>query len=481
MKRKRKRIPLSLISILIANTVLAQQYETADFSLDQAVQYALDHSISLKDAALDERIAEAKVKETVGIGLPQVDGTVRLAHNSKLQRLFFTVDKDNPFTGEITDVPEGSVIGTANFFQLPSTGDAGVTVNQLVFNGSYFVGLQAARALKDLTYKETSQTREQVVISVMKAYYVSLINKERTKLFESNIARVDSLLRNTKAMYENGFAEGIDVDRVQVSLNNLITERDNFLNLQRLSLELLKFQMNYPQDKPIDVTGSIEDLQVIPDVSQYDEGWNYDHRIDYNVLMANKRLQELNIRNKYAEGMPNISFFANLGYATASQGIGGLFKTETPLEDDGLIGPDKWYSYAGFGLTLNIPIFSGLQRSYKIQQEKLTMQKIDNSVAQLKSSIAVEQKQAKINFTNNLKALQSQKRNMDLSSNVARITRIKYEQGVGSNFEVVSAETDLKESQINYYNALYDVVVAHIDLEKAYGALLEHVVTDQTK
>jgi outer membrane protein len=475
------RNPILLSFVFLTTSLFGQQVDPVKFSLEQAVQYALEHSTSLKDAAIDERIAEAKVKETVGMGLPQVDGTVRIAHNAKLQRLFFIVNKDNPFTGDITDVPEGSVIGTANFFQLPSTGDAGVSVNQLVFNGSYFVGLQAARAFKDLSYKQTNQTREEVITNVMKAYYVSLINKERTHLFDSNIARVDSLLHDTKAMFENGFAESIDVDRVQVNLNNLITERDNFLNLQRLSLELLKFQMNYPQDHAIDVTGNIADIEVTADVNQYDLGWNYDLRADYLVLMANKRLQELNIKNKYAEGMPNLSLFANLGYATASQNISGLFRTETPLEDDGLIGPDKWYPYVGFGLTINVPIFSGLQRSYRIQQEKLTMQKIDNSVARLKSSIEVEQKQAKINFKNHLSALQSQKRNMELSGNVARISRIKYEQGVGSNFEVVSAESDLKESQINYYNALYDVLVSHIDLEKAYGKLLDNIVTDQTK
>src|SRR5690606_6809010 len=144
--------------------------------------------------------------------------------------------------------------------------------------------------------------------------------------------------------------------------------------------------------------------------------------------------------------------------------IGGLFRTETSgVEEGPQIGPDKWYSFSTFGVSLNIPIFSGLQRSYRLQQAKLNLMKIENSFTTLKAAIDLEVKQAAISYLNAIKSLESQEENSQLAANVARVTKIKYEQGVGSNLEVVDAEAALKEAQINYYNALYDALIAKVD------------------
>lgn len=193
---------------------------------------------------------------------------------------------------------------------------------------------------------------------------------------------------------------------------------------------------------------------------------------DYQILETNRRLQNLNIKNNYAAALPSPSAFANLGYSTQSPGVGGIFKTNTGISDDGSIGPDKWYSFSSFGVSLNIPLFSGLQRTYKVQQEKLALQKIENGFKSLERGIDIEIKQAVVNYQNGIESLQSQERNMDLAENVARVTKIKYEQGVGSNLEVIDAESSLKEAQVNYYNSLFDVLVAKTDLDKAFGKLV---------
>ena len=359
-----------------------------------------------------------------------------------------------------------------NFFQLKSSGDAGVRVNQLLFNSSYLVGLQAANAYRDLAVKSAEQTREQVVENVSKAYYSCLINKDRIGLFETNIARVDSLLKTTTALFENGFAEAIDVDRINVTLTNLKVERNRFLRLQEISLELLKFQMNYSMQENIDIEGDISSLEIDADIlNEYSASWDYSQRSDYRLLEANKKLQQLDLKNKYAEGLPSLSAFANLGYQTQSPNISGLFTTNTNMPDNGIVGPDKWYSYSAFGLTLNIPLFSGLQRNYRIQQAKLELQKTDNSFANLKSGIDLEIKQVASNYLSAVETAEAQKQNSVLAENIARVTRLKFEQGVGSNLEVVEAEAALREAQINYYSSLYDAIVAKIDLDKAYGKL----------
>ncbi len=469
--------PLLLLILIVPGFGIAQQNQGSQtFSLDQCIQFALENSFTIKNASIGEQIADARVKEIRGIGLPQVDANVGIQHNQKLRRFFGRNTVDSAafsFFRNIEGAENGDIVAGQNFFQLKSGGDAGLTISQIIFNGSYLVGLKAANAYRELSMKQSKQTREQVIDQVTKAYYTALVNAERIKLFDNNVGRIDSLLRTTRALNQNGFVESIDVDRIQVTLNNLNTEREKFRNLQELSVELLKFQMNYPMDGELIVAGSLEEIQIPGSAAQYEADWDYTNRSDYQVLMANKRLQLLDIKNKRSTGLPSLVAMANLGYATQSADIAGLFKTNSSrVSDNGFIGPDKWYSYSTFGVSLNVPIFSGLQRNYRMQQAKLTLQQIENGSILLRSSIALETKSAGKVFENSLKTLVSQKENMKLAANVARVTKIKYEQGVGSNIEVINAESSLKESQINYYNALYDALVAKVDLDKAYGKLL---------
>lgn len=463
--------------LLIAGGALAQDAQTqaGPFTLEQCIEYALKNSADAQNAALDEDIAKARVRETTGLGLPQVTASSSVVYNQKLPRFFQRYTP--PTEGQISFFPEidglesGSVVAANNFFQLQAAGDAKLEITQLIFNGSYFVGLQAASAFKELAYKSNAATKQTIVQNVSKAYYGVLVNSERTKLFDANISRVDSLLKSTKALHANGFAESIDVDRIQVAYNNLLAERDKFNNLQQLSLALLKFQMNYPMKSELMVAGNIQELNVeaYPDIT---DGWDYSQRPDYQVLEVNRKLQSLNLKNQYATALPTLAAFGTLGYQTQSPDIGGIFKTNTrlPFESD-QIGPDKWYSYSMFGVSLSWNLFTGLQRSNKIQQEKLALQKIENSFRTARAGIDLEVQQSSITFENALKTLNAQRANMDLASNVARVTKIKFEQGVGSNLEVVDAESSLREAQTNYYNALYDALVAKVDLDKALGKL----------
>ncbi|MBX2911865.1 MAG: TolC family protein [Cyclobacteriaceae bacterium] len=466
---------LSFLSVFfISWAARAQESEVKTFTLEQCVKYALDNSYSTANAKIDEQIAVAKVRETIGIGLPQVTGSAGITHNQKLSRFFTTYNPNGGFI-DLSGVPgiqAGNVVAAQNFFQLKSSGMASLSINQIIFNGSYLVGLQAANAYKELSVKTTDQTNEQVIEQVTKAYYSVLVNRERMKLFDSNINRVDSLLITTRALNENGFAESIDVDRIQVTLNNLKTEKSKFERLQQLSIELLKFQMNYPLGESIEVVGELNEETIDVDLDGYLADWDYKSRPDYQVLETNWKLQNLNIKNNYAAALPSLSANANLGYSTQSPDIAGLFKTNSGISDDGSIGPDKWYSFSSFGLNLNIPLFSGLQRTYRVQQEKLKLRKIENGFKSLEKGIDLEIKQATINYQNSMEALKSQKQNMDLAENVARVTKIKYEQGVGSNLEVVDAESALKEAQVNYYNALFDASISKTDLDKAFGKLL---------
>lgn len=469
---------LVLTMFVFANSSQAQQ-ASSSFTLEQAITYALENSVTSKNAKIDQEIADARVKETRGIGLPQIDGNVQIVHNPKLSR-FFAAYNPNASFSLIQNPPSGlnagDVLSQEQFFQLQSSGDASITVTQLFFNSSYLVGLKAAAAYRDLSKKQAQQSDEQIIENVTKAYYGAVINLERIKLFDANISRVDSLLKSTKALNKNGFAEEIDVNRIEVALNNLLAEKSKFANIQTLSLELLKFQMNYPLEGEISLSSSIADINLEREIGSLSADWDYKSRIDYSILESQRTLQNLDVKNKFSASLPSLVGFANVGYNTQSANVGGLFKTETAFEDTPTNNPqgygyDKWYSYSRVGVTLSIPIFSGLQRNYQLQQAKLNALKIENSFTTVKQGIDLNIKQSKISYDNALTSMDAQDRNMKLAEKIARITKLKYEQGVGSNLEVVDAESALREAQINYYNALYDALISRIDLMKAYGKI----------
>jgi outer membrane protein TolC len=479
-----KRIYFIGLSLLVSTLLATAQDQTSaqSFTLEQCVQYATENSVDVQNATLDQKSADARVKETRGIGLPQITGSASVQHYKDLPRMFMTKERvygfaapkdENGNTQEYKDfyptLPGNAVFAIPNLFQLPNNGSANLGVNQILFNGSYLVGLQAAKAYKSLSEKSFNQTKETTIQQVTKAFYGVLINKDRIQLFDNNISRVESLLKTTEALNQNGFAESIDVDRIRVTLNNLKAEKSKFVNLQELAIQLLKFQMNYPLEKDITVVGDIASLQVDENVlNNYSTEWDYDKRTDYQLLLANKRMQELNLKNKYAGSLPTLAANANYGWSTQSADLSGIFKTvnSTP----GVA--DKWYPVSFVGVSLNVPIFTGLQQTYRVQQAKIDLLKTQNSITKAKRGIDLEVKQTATMYLNAVTTLKSQQENMKLAENVARVTRIKYEQGVGSNTDVINAESSLREAQINYYSALYDALVSKVDLDKAYGKLL---------
>lgn len=477
-----KRLSQILFAIVLtAGVVHAQQQTPTAFTLDDCIRYAMENTIAVKNAHVDEQIAQAKVRETTGIGLPQIDGSVDLQHHNKLPRFFAQyavaqgfggTDEDGKPILDLPGVEPTDVVASPNFFQLRSSGNAGLTVNQLLFSTTYLVGLKAADTYKQLSMRAAEQTEIDVIENVTKAYYAVLINNERIALFDNNIARVDSLLRSTTAMNANGFSEAIDVDRTRVTLNNLKSERLIFLNSQSLSIGLLKFQMNYPIQKEIIIKGSLSDLKVDENLfNEYQNGWDYKNRIEYKILETQRDLRELDVKNYLSRSHPSLVGFWNGGYGTQSPTVGGIFKTNTPISDNGLVGPDKWYPFSTFGVSLKVPIFSGLQRNYQTQQARLELLKVENQFVSLRESIDLSIQQNTLTYKNALETFRSQRENMELAERVARITKIKYEQGVGSNIEVVDAENSLRSAQVNYYSALFDAIVSKTDLDIAYAKI----------
>lgn len=466
----RSKLPILLVLLFASSYTFGQ---TKQFNLEECMTYAVENEANSINATLDEEIAALRVKETVGIGLPQINGSANVQHNPDLPRFFSEYTPGSGFgisdaDAQAIGLQPGDVYGATNFFQLQSNGDINLSATQLIFNGSYIVGLQAARTYKKLSKKQKDYTQSELKAAVAKAYFTVLINEERLVLYTSNLERMETLFNETEELYNTGFAEKIEVDRLKVTLNNARTQKSNYENLSDLSMKLLKFQMNYPLDEPLELEGSISDF-MNGEIQNVPQDFDLNNRSDYQTVVTNKELEELNLKNIYATGLPVIEAYGTLGASTQSGSFGGLFRQESNFDGVSGVGPDTWYSYSVIGLRLNWSLFTGLQRNYQVQQKKVEIKKLENTLSQFETQVRVEVEQQGILLTNANENLSIQRENMELAQSIFDISEIKYKEGVGSSLEVVNADNELKEAQTNFFNALFDAVIAKIDLTRAIG------------
>lgn len=423
-----------------------------EFSLNEAIRFATEQNLNVKNSQLDAISADARIKEIKAVALPQVNVSGQFLNNLAIQTVFLP--------------PE--------FFQLPA--DAGpqpvrfgvnyqgalqASVNQLLFDASYRIGLKAADAYRELAQKNIAASKITTAEQVAKAYYNVLVNQERMKLLDYNIGRLDTLLRETRALNQQGFVEKIDVSRLEVQLNNLQTEKQKVQNLVGLSYYLLKFQMGLGVNDPIVLTDRIPELSIDDlerEVTSMPATFDYGNRIEFSQLQSQLELANLDIQNTQKQYFPKLSAFFNYGYNNGRNSFGDMLTT-------------KWFALSSIGLNLSAPIFDGFSKKYRIQQQKLTLEKARNSGDLLKNSIDLQIRQAQITLQNSLQSLRTQQRNLELAQEVLRVTRIKYKEGVGSNIEVINAESASREAQTNYYASLLDYMLTKVDLDKATGKL----------
>ncbi len=238
-----------ILLMIIGTSVGVQAQERASLSLEDCINYALGNNEQLKIKQLDKEIAEAEVRKTISMGLPQAEINGGLNYNYEVQQAIIP-----SFSDPTRD--------TTFAFTQAYDGNIGLSVSQLIFDGSYFVGLQAARTYKELSTKEHHKSKIDIVEAVSKAYYNTLIAEEQLELLERNMGRLDTLLDETQEMYNAGFAEKVDVDRIRVNYNNLRVELSKSRQLKDISRKLLKFQMGMDLNQPIDLTQNFEEVEI---------------------------------------------------------------------------------------------------------------------------------------------------------------------------------------------------------------------------
>lgn len=440
---------LYLFVLLLASAkVVAQTEGSYNYSLQQCIDYAYEHQSNILNARLDEQMAHAKVRELYGVGLPQISGSFDVNHF--IEKPTALVLSDN-FGG-----PPGGLLPFQ--FNLSNNGTAGLSASQLLFDGTYLLGLKAAKTFEALSRKQTAQVKIDIASNVSKAYYGVLVGGSRLGSLNANISRLQKSYDEAQATLKQGFIEKIDLQRLEVSLNNLKAEKINVERLTELAIYLLKFQMGMPQSSVLAVTDKIEDLKI-PETNDLSASPDFSSRSEMDIIKTQRQLQAYNVKRYKMGYYPSMAAYGNLGTSTNSEEF-DLFQSDK-----------RWYWNAQVGVRLSMPIFTSGVRHNQIKQEELALRKIDNSTVTLQEGFVLEYNTAKRNFVNATAALDIQKKNRELANEIVRVSKIKYSQGVGSNLEVIDAEAQQRQAESIYYTTVYELLIAKVDLDKALGLI----------
>ena len=446
-KNSYRKVKLLVVITLLVNSFAMAQNRN-EFSVKQAVDYGLKNAVQVKNALLDVLIQEQSNRDITSGAFPEIK--VNSGINDYL---------DIPTTllpGEIIGQPAGTFIPVK--FGTKYTANGGVSLSQVLFDGQVFVGLQARKTSVDARRKAAEVTEENIKANIYKVYYQLVVSKTQIDLLDANITRLQKLDHDTREMYKNGFSEKLDVDKLTVQIANLQTERLTALNSIKNGYAGLKVLMGMPVKDSLVLTDTLSDAQVTENILE-SSVYQYTDPKEYQALELTQKLNQFNIKRYKLSQIPVLSFNANYS-KQAQRSDFDFFKK----------GGD-WFTTSYIGLSLNVPIFEGFSTRAKIAQSKLELQQTKNQLEGLKISIDNDVEVAKNNFTTATATMDYQKQNMTLAELVYDQTKKKYESGTGSATEINTAQVDLKTAQTNYINALYNAIIARIDLLKAVGKL----------
>lgn len=414
-------------------------------SLEQALDMALQKNTTLLNAALDIDYAETQVNEIKAQGLPQISGSADFNHTFIIPTQIIPGD----FVGQ-----PGTTIATQ--FGVPFNANVGIGASQLLFDGSFFLGLKAASEFVNISKLSASASEIDIREGVTKAYYMALISQQNIGQLNTSLANIKKLQFETEQLYEAGFAEKLDVDRLTLSVSNMEININKLKNQAKLARQLLLNSIGIDVNQDLTLTSAMPEE---PGTDSTLAGFNPDNRIEIQLIDQQQELNQLSLKRYKMGYIPNL--YGNFSYGTSTFASDGEFNA---LGDD-------WFGNGRYAISLNVPIFDGFYKKAKMDQVKIDIQKTQNTKQQALLSVNLQVSQAKTNYTNALKSIKLQKESQALAKSIYNTTTIKFKEGIGSSFEMINAESDLTQAKTNYLNALYDLNVSRIDLNKALGTL----------
>ncbi len=439
----KKYLTIGLTLVMLQPAFAQAPAPAQQLTLQEAVQYALEHNEDVAKAIYDQEIGRQQVRETKATGLPQVSayGTVDYYPALPVQIL------PGALANQEKDIPVK--------FGKDFNASGGLEFNQLLFSQSYFVGLRAAKSTQDLYRLRADMAEEDVIYNVGTAYFQVLQTKEQFENINANLEKLVQLEKILTLQYQNDMVRKVDVNRVQVNRSNLETQKQTLTTALEQQQNILKFFMGMPLQQEIAVTDAAINLTEVPgafvleDVNQ--------SRTQFQLLNKQKELLGYQTKNIQAGYYPSLAAYGRYGYQTQ--------------RDDLFGGEQPWYKMSVVGLKLNVPIFDGFKKNAQVRQAQLDMQKLDMDMRKFNQNTAMELNNAISQLQNSQNSIASQQQNVNLAQEVYDTTNKLYKEGISPLTELLDAEVALREAQTNLNNEQLKYQIAQLSYLKAKGDL----------
>lgn len=443
-----KKISLGLLLLLgyifspIKTTAQVRTDSAAcGLTLEQCIEFALKNRPAVQQAVLDEEIGEREIKAQLASWLPQIGLNYNLQHYLKMPVTLFPND---------AGVPTPRTIGVAN------TSNVQLQASQAIYNNEVLQANRAARFLRVQNDQNTVDAKINTVVAVSKAFYDILLSQEQLQILTQAITRQEKQLKDARAQYEQGLVDKTDFQRASITLGNIRSDRKRALESIKGKEALLKELIGYKPENPIQIAFNRAQMEqnIAADTIQ---GISFANRIEYQQLQTLRQLQGLSI-NYYRYGfLPSVSAFGNYNLVYQNNEFGQLFNQNYP---NSLVG-----------LSVALPIFQGTRRIQNLCRAQLLDRRLEVDIFNLQNRINTEYTQALADYKSDLTEWNTTKSNVALAEDVYRVIRLQYSEGIKTYLDLITAETDLRVTQLNYYNALYQVLSSKLDLQRAQGTI----------
>ncbi|MGV3706864.1 MAG: TolC family protein [Arcticibacter sp.] len=432
-------IPLMAPGILSAQITDAEP-TLRNATLEQCIGYALTNQPYVRQASIDEEIGERDIKSALSGWFPQVNANGNFNHNFKQQ---VNVLNNNGETSFLT-------IGAKN------TSTFSLQADQKILDAGLIQASKTAKYFRQQYKQNTENTKISTVVDVSKAFYDILTSKEQLNITDENIARLQKQLKDAFAQYEGGLVDKTDYKRAQISLSNSQADRKRISELLKYKYAYLKQLIGYPatEDLTINVNNSSMESEILLDTTQQ---LNYRNRIEYQQLETQRELQRINTSYNKLAYLPTLSGFINYNWNYMNNDLGNLY--------------DNSYPSSVGGLTLRIPVFQGTRRIQEIRKAQLQERRLDLDLLDVRNQIYSQTEAAMASYKANLNDWKTARQNVSLSQEVYNTIKVQYNEGIKTYLELMTAETDLRASQINYLNALYSLLSSKLDVQQALGTI----------
>lgn len=439
---------MNKLTLLVIILVLSGKGWSQSFSIEDAKAYAIENNLTSKNADQDVLNAHQRYIEIRGMGLPQVNIEGNFSHFLNIPVQVVDASFINPMAAP------GETISFRAGTEYSASGS--LKVGQLLFNGSYLIGLKAADLLTDLQATSSNLTKEEVAFNTIQSYELAAVAKENLQFVDSMVILTQELIDKQKNYLELGLMKQEDFDQLSYSL---LTAKDAQLSAQLQydnTINMLKMSMGYPMDQPIEITDNTERLLT---KSALSTGGNIKENITYSILKQQVVLSELDVKNNKFANLPTLNAFFQHTY--------NAFRNEFNF-----FAAEPWFPQTLWGLQLNVPIFSGLTRKAKTSQAEIRLQKDRNSLEQMEQTLKFQEIQAK----NNLSAAQNkydlQGQNVVLARSIYDNSLTKEKIGEGNSILVTQKYNQLMAAQAQYLGSLIELFQAKLALDKLYNKIL---------